>query len=298
MIWTLSALGSSAIFSAINIVDRRLLSAHFPSLPIFFIWEGIFLTGSGLVVLAFVGVPSSGEGMLLAYLSGLIWGFGLMFVFLAFRIEEASRVVAVYQTFPVFVAILALIFLDEVLSAGQWGGIVAVVVGAIGISFRGSLKGGLIGFNRALPILIAASLLTAVGILITKPALDRLPVHYVFVFRSLGMGTLFLVSLHPSRLPGFVQSFQDRGALVLLVVGELIGSNIALVLVLVATDRGPVSLVSALIATRPFFVFIYSTVLSTPRFQVLDEPLKRETLVQKGGAVAVIITGVVMVQLL
>ena len=298
MLWTFAALGSSAIFGAINVVDRILLSRHFPSLPTFFIWEGIFLTISGLAVLTVAGVPESGEGILLAYLSGLIWGAGLMCVFLGFRIEEASRVVAVYQTFPVFVSILAVIFLDEVLSPGQWGGIMAVVIGASIISFRGSVSSGIIRFNRSLPVLVAASLFIGTGILISKPALNLLPVHDVLMLRSFGMACIFLMFFRPKLLPAFVRSFQDKKAIGLLVVAELFGSNLALALVLIATDLGPVSLTSSLIATRPLFVFIYSIILSSSLVNLLDEPLRREVLLQKGISVATIITGVFMVRLL
>ena len=79
-------MGSFAIFSVINIVDRRLFSRHFPSLPAFYIWETILFTLSGLVVLEMVGMPSSGEGILLGYLSGFVRGIGLMCVFLDFRV--------------------------------------------------------------------------------------------------------------------------------------------------------------------------------------------------------------------
>jgi len=297
MYWILAALGSSAIFGWMNIADRILLSRHFPIVSVFFIWEGIFLASSGTTVLLIAGIPDSGEGILLAYLSGLIWGAGLMCVFLGFRIEEASRAVAIYQTFPVFVAILALIFLDEMLNAGQWVGILAVVVGAVIISFRGSLTSGLLRFNRALPVLVASSFLIAVGLLISKPALDLMPVYDVFMFRSLGMACIFFLFFRPAHLSGLRSSLKNRRVMGLFVLAELVGSNIALSLVLIATDLGPVSLVSSLMATRPLFVFAYSTFLSTPKLHVLDEPLKKEVLLQKSVAVAAIIGGVCMVSL-
>ncbi len=297
MYWISAALGSSVIFGAMNIADRILLSRHFPIVSVFFIWEGIFLATSGTTVLLIAGIPDSGEGILLAYSSGLIWGMGLMCVFLGFRMEEASRVVAIYQTFPVFVAILALIFLDEVLNAGQWVGILAVVVGAVAISFRGSLKSGLIRFNRSLPVLIASSLLIAVGLLISKPALDLMPVYDVFMFRALGMASIFLLFFRPRHLSGLRDSLRKKRVMGMFVMAELVGSNLALSMVLIATDLGPVSLVSSLLATRPLFVFAYSTILSTPQLHVLDEPIRKEVLLQKSISVAVIIAGVCMVSL-
>ena len=135
------------------------------------------------------------------------------------------------------------------------------------------------------------------GLLISKPALDLMPVYDVFIFRALGMASVFLLFFRPRHVSGLRDSLKKKRVMGLFVMAELVGSNIALSMVLIATDLGPVSLVSSLMATRPLFVFAYSTALSTPRLNVLDEPLKKEVLLQKSVAVAAIIGGVCMVSL-
>ena len=251
----------------------------------------------GTTVLLVAGIPDSGDGILLAYLSGLIWGAGLMCVFLGFRMERPPGLWPSTRPSP-----CSWPSCPHIPGRGaqrrQWVGILAVVVGAAAISFRGSLKSGLLRFNRSLPVLVASSFLIAVGLLISKPALDLMPVYDVFMFRSLGMASVFLLFFRPGHLAGLRASLKKKRVMGLFVMAELVGSNLALSMVLIATDLGPVSLVSSLLATRPLFVFAYSTILSTQLAErAWTSPLKKEVLLQKSISVAVIIAGVCMVSL-
>jgi drug/metabolite transporter (DMT)-like permease len=73
---------------------------------------------------------------------------------------------------------------------------------------------------------------------------------------------------------------------------------IAVAMFVRATDQGPVALVATLFGTVPVWVLIFSTALSTPRWNVLNEPLDRETLGLKVAAVALIVGGVAGIALL
>ena len=66
---------------------------------------------------------------------------------------------------------------------------------------------------------------------------------------------------------------------------------IAVTSMIAATKLGPISLVATIAGTRPIFVFLYSTILSLPRIQILNETLDRRTLAVKFASVAIIITG-------
>ena len=50
--------------------------------------------------------------------------------------QEATRTVPIYQTFPIFAAIMGIVFLDEHLSALHWVSIVATVAGAVLLGMR------------------------------------------------------------------------------------------------------------------------------------------------------------------
>ena len=62
-----------------------------------------------------------------------------------------------------------------------------------------------------------------------------------------------------------------------------------------ATEMGAISLVAALAATRPFFVFLISSLFSIQKIRILNEPLDRDTLVLKVVALAMIVGGILSI---
>ena len=65
-----------------------------------------------------------------------------------------------------------------------------------------------------------------------------------------------------------------------------------------ATGLGAVSLVAALAATRPFFVFLVSSLFSIEKIKLLNEPLERDTVALKVIALAMIVGGIATLSLL
>ncbi len=300
MTWMVAALLSAAAFGAVSVLDKRLLSRDMPSASTYYVWLGISLVFYAAIILAIWGLPRGTEGRLLlaAYGCGVSWGVGLAFLFFGLRLEEASRAIAIYHVFPVFVALLAVLFLDEVLDLGQWLAIVVIVVGAFLISIRHQWGLRALQPSKSVPVLIAASFFTAVALLAGKVALEDMPVEQVYVFRNLGMATVLLAFVRPRRLKEMASTVRNRATLVLVVFNLFILAPLSVLVTLLATDLGPVSLVSALTATRPFFVFAFTIVLSAPGLRFLEESLARDTLAFKLVAMALIVGGVAALQLL
>ena len=84
----------------------------------------------------------------------------------------------------------------------------------------------------------------------------------------------------------------------LIVAGDFIMAPIASISLNWATSLGAISLVAALAATRPFFVFMVSSLFSTQRIRLLNEPLERETISLKLAALAMIVGGIAALSLL
>lgn len=294
------ALVSTATFGLVTVLDKRLIDRHMPSLAAFYVSVGAGLILYALVVLALTGIPQGApwDHLAAAGAAGLCWGAALGLMFWGYKYEEASRASAIIHTFPVFVAALAVTLLGETLVGGQWVAIVAVVAGAFAISLRGSAGGMPVRLNRAFPILVGASLFTALAHLTNKYALEELPVWFVYAVRNLGMGGIFLCLWRPGTLGELSQALRQKETLAYLLLAEYLLAPAAILLNVTATSLGPVSLVSTLTATRPLFVFIYGTILSTPALRLLDEPLDRNTLGIKLASVAVIVAGVAALTLL
>jgi drug/metabolite transporter (DMT)-like permease len=297
-IWV--ALLSAAILGLVTALDKRLVSHNMPSLSSFYMGVGISLFGYGTAVLIIGGVPEDapGDALLMAIASGLCWGGALALMFWGYRFEEASRASAIIHTFPVFVAILAVIFLGEVMSPGQWLAIVVIVGGAFLISLRGSISKRVVQLNRAFPILVGASLFTALALLTGKYALEALPVPFVFSLRNFGMGAVFVLLWRPGAFGQLFQAVRNGQTLLLLFLAEFSLAPLAVFLNVVAINLGPVSLVGALTGTRPFFVFIFSSLLSAGAWRLLNEPLERGTLAVKLASIIMIVGGISALTLL
>lgn len=300
MTWAIVALLSSACFALVSVADKRLLSWHMPSVKSYYLWLGTSVIIFALVVLLFSGIPNDVKvnQLIVAYISGLSWGLGLVCLFQALKEEEVSRAVAIYHSFPVFVAIFAVIFLDESLNLGQWLSIMVVVIGAILISLHNLSIRALVSAYHALPLLIMASFMTALGHFASKAALDDLPVNSVYVFRNLGMGTLLMLFARPSVIKESLSVFKDRTTVMFLFIVLVILVPTSVVLTLFAISLGQVSLVATLMATRPFFVFIYSVILSSHPIRLLNEPLRKGTLTLKLLSIVLIVGGIIALGLL
>ncbi len=293
MDWTILGLMGAATFAVVSVLDKRLISVSLPSLSSYYLWTGTgrFLWGALLPIVAGFGINDYGWHLAAAIVAGLIWGAALALMALGFRLEEASRVTAVSHSFPVFSALLAVIFLDETLGTLQWGAIVMVVLGAVLVSLRGGPSQGLPRLNRAFPVIVASAFCYAISFFAAKYAVEEVSVWTLFSIRQLGMAAVFLVLGRKAwrEVPLVIRS---RTTLGLMLVTEFFLAHIALIFTLLAIEGGPVSIVSTLAGTRPLFVFLYTILLSASWWRFVDEPLERNVLGIKLLCIAMIVLGV------
>ncbi len=297
--WALVALASAAIFGVVSIVDKRILDHHLPAVPVLYLWIVLYLSFYTAIALGLTGIPTdaSGNRLLMAFLSGLGWGVGLALLFVGLKLEEASKATAIAQIYPVFVALLAVLFLHEQLQLLQWLAIASVVMGAMLVSWqsgppKATGRSRLLHLSRGTPFLVGTALCLSVAYFGAKYALDGLPVWTVWCFQNLGIILVLGLLVRPKTWWQLIAALKNRRTLALMLVGEGVLPNIAGILGLLATSMGPVSLVASFLATRPLFVFIGTTVLSSARWHLMDESLARGALTLKFVSIVMIIVGV------
>ena len=289
------ALLSAAVLGLVTVADKRLISVNMPDLSSFYLIIVITLYGhTGLAIVVF-GVPDQLPlvHLLLAAIAGLCWGASLWTMFISYRFEEASRASAVIHTFPVFVALLAMPLLGEILSIAQWLAILIVVVGAFSISLRSS-AGNLFTINKAFPILIAASIFTALAHISGKYALEKIEVEFVYAVRNACMATFLAMFCRPKDAFAVIRALKNPQTLALVVIGEMILAPIGIFLNVAASSLGAISIVSTVTASRPFFVFLYGSILSVAPFRLLDESIDIRTLATKAVSIALIVGGIAL----
>ncbi len=299
--WALLALTSAAAFGLVSVVDKRVLSRHLPGVSAFLLWGGLTIAVYVPLALVITGIPDGTPPRYLAaaFCSGLSLGVGLALMFLGLRLEEASRAVSIVQIYPVFVALLAAAFLGERLAPLQWAAMALVVVGAMLVSLDAAPSGGGSWMpGRGTPLLVASGLFAGLAYFSAKLALGHLSVWTAFAVQQLGVLAVCSLFARPRTWRQLGAALRRPTTLLLLLVGEGLIPIGAAVVAMVATSLGPVSLVTAFLATRPLFVFIYATALGRTRWSATEAPLSRTALALKLAAIAMIVAGVAGVGLL
>ena len=294
-VWIILAICSAASLGLANIAHKRLLDNYL---------DGVGALGAGSIltrsvcaasVLLAVGWPTgaSVSTALIALLSGVSLGVGLLLLFLGLKMGEASRAVAVSQTNPILVALLALVILGEAISAPQWAAIALVVVGAGLVSVEGLGK-GLFRLTPGLTALVGSSVTLGLSFFLAKLVLADLTPWEVFGMQELGMVPAFAVFGRPGNWRRLWNGLRSGPALTTFVIGEGLLPQLAIVLFVWSFSLGPVSLASAILATRPLFVFVVGTLLSWRTFGMMHESLRPQALAAKGIAIAMVVGGTTM----
>ena len=301
MSWVFLALGSALAFAVVSALDKILIQRFVPNPRAFIVLVGLIQVGLVVIVLPFA--KFSGYGLdiaLISCVSGFLAGIYLVLMFWVMRMQDVSRVVPITSTYPIFVAILAQVFLGEMISALAWVGILVTVGGATLMSFGPTTRRSERGQNQWLPfaLLVASSLAFGLSQYLTKVVADDIDVWSLFVWRGIGLGMACVgIMIRKSMIPDLVRAMRDPAAIGLTILTEGALVMVAVVLQLQAIYSGPVSLAVTVMAIRPLFVFILGIALSLGVSRVLDEPLEGRILAVKLAAIAMMVGGIIAVTL-
>jgi drug/metabolite transporter (DMT)-like permease len=291
--WATLAFLHSGLQAWVSILDKYNVSRLVRDVRTYYLQLGTLSVFLGIFTLVVFPVQdgASTSSVLQAIGSGLARGAALMITFIVYQTQEVSRVVPVTQSFPIFVAIIATLFLGEILGPLEWAAILVTVAGVVLISFQRVPGKGGIPLGLPFLFMVGISLLLALSSVLSKSALAEISVWNMYSFTILFAGGSFLAlgarrhtireALYLARTP--------RGVLLpVAVMLVTLGGNL---LLFASFERGPVSLASTIVGTRPLFVFIYSALITWLLPRVLYEPLSPKVAVVKVASIAMIVGG-------
>ncbi len=297
--WINTALLSAAVFGAVNIIDSHLLSKRMPGLLAFLLPVSMISLTYGLVLFYLFPLPetTSTGTLLVAIASGIFRTGGVAIMLYTLKREEVSRVIPVVYTYPILVAIMAVPLLGESLYYLEWLAIIMVVAGAVIISFRQSPSGSTTWPGKMFLLLFGSSLLLAMADITSKYVLAYISFWNLFWLNSFCMSGIFLlVSMRPHILKQLINMKQRNSAIALLIFNELL-APVAIILSLWSIERGPVSLVSTIISSRPVFVLIYALILNRVLPMFLEWQPGKRMLALRLTATALIASGITIIHL-
>lgn len=301
MNWFAGALISTLLFSVVSILDKRLVGTLFPNYHTFNITFGLlqFPIAAVLGVYALTGAGfDSAEGVAWALASGILWAIGLSLFFYGLSLEEVSRAAPMQSITPVITAVIAVVLFDDVVTAIQWGGILVVVTGAVMINLRKVEGRYRIARGKAFLILLLAAFALGWAFIVSDEATDRLNVSATQSMRALGMGLGVLAFVwRPRHTQPLIAALRNKRTAGLMFMTEGVMGPTAAFIFVYALSVGSVSLVTTVAAIRPLAILALSLALSTRWWNVLHEPMDRETVGLKVIATLLIVGGVVTLRI-
>lgn len=270
-------------------VDKFLLTKKIPNPAVytFFI--------SALSLLAIVMAPFgfklySFESIIFALVTGVIFTFALLFMFKAISQNEASRITPFMGGLqPIFIFILALIFLKETLSPQILIAFFIIILGTVVISWK-SGKSSSKGYSFA----IIATLLFAISYTMNKYVFLRQDFISGFVWTRIGafLGALLLLISATNRADirrEIKAPKQNGGGLFLF--GQASGSLSFILVNYAIAISSSVALVNALQGLQYVFLLIIMGLVSIKFPRILEEQFSFKILSQKIIATAMILAG-------
>ena len=300
MSWIALTLVSASILGMIGVLDKAFLYHYARSLRTLPLLIAISHVPIGI---AFIAISPLEELTVAAaswsLAAGVLGGLSAVVFFKVMVKREVTRTIPVVQTYPIFVAPLAVLFLDESLRTFHWFAILVTVVGAVMMSMRQNAGGRGFVLDRSFYELLGASLLLAGMNLAAKQAVETLPVLLVHGLRSFGLAAVLMAfGARREPLDEVRRMIAERSpALGLFGLNEFVIVNTGMILNLWATSLGPVSLVSALTGSSSLFLLVYSTLLGLRFRGMLGEQVGRRAVIVKASATTLIVAGVMVISL-
>lgn len=291
--WAIFSILAALGWAATDIVDKFVLTKWIknPLLPVILL--GIIGLIASIVVYFINGFSAlSYLNILLALTAGFFYALFVIFYYQAAKIEEISRVVPLFNIAPLFVLLLATIFLGEIFTPLKYAGIFFLVIGAVLISVKDF---SLFKLSRAIGWALAGVLAVAISAALTKYLLNFADYWTVFAYSRIGttLATIPIIYMYLPELISVVRMYGKR-VVVILSASEVV-NLVGLLLITLATSLGAVSLVSALAATEPFFVLVFTVLLSLFYPLVLKEEIGRSAIFFKLTAVILMFVGVILI---
>jgi len=297
MTWIFIALASYFFWALVNIGDKYLISQKIKnpySYLVFLVWAG----GVGLLMIPFIDffVPAAGWLFLIASASALYF-LGSIFYYQAVKIEDISRVNILWNLIPIFTLIISWLAIDEQLTHSQLLAFIILVSGAIvaSIHFRQTR----LSFSRALPLMIASTILYASYAVMIRYISQVIPFVLIYVWNLITVIVLTLPLFLSKRFRiNFQADIKNINKKVFFtIVGIAIFDELGVLFGMWALSLGRAAMIFALEGAQTLFVFMLAVLISLFRPKIISEELDKRNIVLKIIALIIIIVGLLMVNL-
>jgi len=298
MIWVFFVIIATLFWAFSNIFDKVLRIRYLKNSLALTAGFGLYSMTFTFGIFLFVGIPII---PFWSFIASLFAGISITFVVIpyikALSIEEASRVVPLWNLSPVFTLILAVIFLNEILVPLSYLAFIFLLFGGVLISTR--KIGSAFHLSPAVGFMLISSIMVSISDVLLKFAYSGnpfWPTFLIFYFGiSIGSVSLFLFKNVRRNFSGSYSKYKNIFLLVLFfsvlsgVLGHAFFSR--------AISLGPITLVSVFGSFQSLFVLIIATFLSIKYPFFIKEAIDAKTISIKLVAIVLMAIGVFLLSI-
>lgn len=259
--WLLLALIAPLLWALVVLIDDNLLRKVYRSAGFGAMVAGLF----GIFPFLYLSITNETytlptKVMAAAIASGVLTIVFYYCYFKALSSEEPSTTIALLNLMPVFVVILAALFLHESLLTKQYIGIGVIVLSS---TYLGLMDARKFKLNSAISYVIAGSFVYAVASILAKFAYDQASFRTVFPWISFGFfitgATIYIFGRHSTEAKRLAKKAGVALVLVMFTI-ELLNFGAEFTQGL-AISRGPVSIIRAIEGIQPLYILLLAIVL-------------------------------------
>ena len=151
------AILSPVIWGTMNILDKYVIANKVKRALGYAVVAGIVNLFLGIVLALFIDWSGmTAKDLLFPAIAGILLGLQLCFYFLILQKEDVSNLIGLIYTYPILIALLSYLFLNELLSLTAYIGIAITLAGTVVLSVRIRKVGLLVGSWIAIMVLLVA----------------------------------------------------------------------------------------------------------------------------------------------
>ena len=237
--------------------------------------------------------------ILLAMAGGFLLNYSYIFYAKALEKADATRVVPLFQTIPIFVLVVGYLFFNERVSAAQLVGFFVVFIGGVLlVTDKSSL--GKLRIDSGFWLMLISSAITSIALLFTDHVLESTRFITVFTYDLIGfsMAGASLMLYKPWReeiILGVKKATITKYLLFLAndavdIAGQ-ISSKFALVLAPSA------ALVAVTFGIQPFYLLVMGVMLTVLFPNVIREDISKKAIKEKLIGIIAIFVGVALISM-
>jgi drug/metabolite transporter (DMT)-like permease len=259
MAWVLLSVVSVLGFTVMTVIQKRVLDRYVKGPATFNAVASMMQFAMAVVLLAIAPVEDwFSWGVLLMVVAGtfqaLQW---LLHLYALSRETEITRIIPIMDSFPLIVLIISVVLLGEVLTPIKWFAVLMIVCGVILASLSQAIPGDRIRFNRSMAAIFGAMLGMALLTVCFKLASEDLTATQMAGLAWLFAAPTHLIAARVAHARAEVgRVLRSRGAVGWIGFTQLI-MLVALLSGLTAIAIGPLSLVTAVMGTRPIVLLLW-----------------------------------------